>query len=65
MSYSMRLPEEEPRCECFYDEARDAMDRADCPFHCDVIDEPDPVSVLQVERKGPGASTSDAAEDAA
>jgi hypothetical protein len=49
----MRLPEEEPRCECFYDAARDAMDREDCPFHCDLIGEPDPGEALEVERKRP------------
>jgi len=32
----MREPEEEPVCECRYDEARDVMDRDDCPFHCDL-----------------------------
>jgi len=39
MSFCMLEPEEEPRCECRYDEARDVMDREDCPFHCDLIEE--------------------------
>ena len=25
-------------CECKYDEARDEMDREDCPFHCNLVD---------------------------
>ena len=36
MSWSMIEPEELPVCECWYDEARDVMDRDDCPFHCDL-----------------------------
>jgi len=35
MSYSFREPEWPAGCECRYDEARDEMDREDCPFHCD------------------------------
>jgi len=35
MSYSFREPEWPALCECKYDEARDEMDREDCPFHCD------------------------------
>ncbi len=38
MSWSMRLPEDPPVCECKYDEIRDEMDRDDCPFHCDLSD---------------------------
>ena len=40
MSYSFRLPEEDQICECKYDAVRDRMDREDCPFHCDVTDDP-------------------------
>ena len=40
MSYSFRLPEEDPICECKYDAARDRMNREDCPLHCDVVDDP-------------------------
>ena len=36
MSYSLRLPEEPPECECQYDVARDEMDRDDCHFRCDL-----------------------------
>jgi hypothetical protein len=35
----MLAPDEEPRCECRYNRARDAMDRDDCAFHCDLIEE--------------------------
>jgi hypothetical protein len=38
MSWSMIEPEELPVCECKYDEARDEMDRGDCPFHYDLVD---------------------------
>ncbi len=49
MSFSMLEPEEEPICECRYDAARDEMDRDDCPFHCDLVD--DSGAVVPVERK--------------
>jgi hypothetical protein len=42
MSYGFRLPEEEPVCECKYDEAHDRMDREDCPFHYDMADDDEP-----------------------
>jgi hypothetical protein len=42
MSYSFRLPEEDPVCECKYDEAHDRMDREDCPFHYDLADDEEP-----------------------
>lgn len=32
--FSFRLPEEDPVCECKYDEAHDRRNREDCPFHC-------------------------------
>jgi len=39
MSYSFREPEEPAICECKYDDIRDRMDREDCPFHCDLVDD--------------------------
>ena len=39
MSFSMLEPEETPVCECRYDEARDMMDREDCPFHRDLVEQ--------------------------
>ena len=36
MTYSFLEPEWPADCECKYDEARDEMDREDCPFHCDM-----------------------------
>ena len=39
MSYSFLEPEWPAVCECKYDEARDAMDREDCPFHFDLVDD--------------------------
>ena len=38
MSYSFREPEWPAVCECKYDEARDEMDREDCPFHSGAAD---------------------------
>lgn len=52
MSYSFRLPEEDPVCECKYDEVHDRMDREDCPFHCDMVDDSESPDVL-AERKPP------------
>src|SRR5205085_7381979 len=55
MSFSMLEPEETPVCECRYDEARDAMDREDCPFHRDLVDETDVVEVSELGlRRPPG-----------
>ena len=62
MSYSFRLPEEDPVCECKYDEVHDRMDREDCPFHCDLIDDFEPADPVWVERKPP-ASASHIASD--
>jgi hypothetical protein len=42
MSYSFRSPEQDPTCECKYDAVRDRMDRRDCPFHYDIVDDPEP-----------------------
>ena len=39
MSYSFREPEWPAVCECKYDEAHDEMDREDCPFHCDLMND--------------------------
>lgn len=38
MSYNFRIPEEDPICECRWDEVRQRMDRDDCHFHCDLPD---------------------------
>jgi len=38
VSYSFLEPEWPAYCECRYDEARDEMDREDCPFHCDLTE---------------------------
>lgn len=57
MSYSLRLPEEDPICECRYDEVHDRMDREDCPFHCDMTDDPEPAREFYVERKPPASVT--------
>lgn len=50
MSYSFRLPGEDPTCECKYDALRDRMDREDCPFHCDMAD--DPADGVRTEQPG-------------
>jgi len=52
MSYSFRLPEEEPVCECFYDDVHDRMDREDCHFHCDLVETADAAESAE-ERKPP------------
>jgi hypothetical protein len=54
MSFSFRLPEEDPVCECRYDEIRDRMDREACPFHCDIVDD-EPAGVLEAARKPPAS----------
>ena len=53
MSYSMREPRWESTCECKYDEARDEMDREDCPFHCAQVYDLPEVEAQQVQRKLP------------
>jgi hypothetical protein len=53
MSYSFREPEEHEVCECKYDEIRDRMDRDDCPFHCDLVDDAPEMEVPGPERKRP------------
>jgi hypothetical protein len=51
MNWSMLEPDDPPVCECKYDEARDVMDREDCPFHCDLVDEVQPKKMPEIERK--------------
>ena len=53
MSYSFREPEWPAVCECKYDEARDEMDREDCPFHCDPTDDPAEKEIQTATRKRP------------
>ena len=53
MSYSFREPEWPAVCECKYDEARDEMDREDCPFHCDLADKVAGQEPQTVMRKKP------------
>jgi hypothetical protein len=52
MSFSFRLPEEDPTCECKYDEVRDRMDWEDCPFHGHILEE-EAAEVLEADRKPP------------
>lgn len=47
MSYSFRIPEEEPICECRWDEARQRMDREDCVFHANLPEEPAEVEEIE------------------
>ena len=51
MSLSFRLPEEEPVCECKYDDLHDRMDREDCPFHCDMVEGNQPADSLRTLSK--------------
>jgi hypothetical protein len=53
MSFSFRLPEEDPICECKYDDVHDRMDREDCAFHCDIIEDAKPANALPAPRKPP------------
>ena len=53
MSFSFCLPEEDPVCECKYDEAHDWMDKEDCAFHCDMLEDSSSANVLPAERKPP------------
>jgi hypothetical protein len=61
----MREPEEAPICECKYDEARDEMDREDCPFHCDLVEDVPQQEAHPVRRKRPDSTTANPREDAA
>jgi len=53
MSYSFREPEEPAVCECKYDDIGDRMDCEDCPFHCDLVEDPPEIEVLSPQRKRP------------
>jgi hypothetical protein len=46
LSYSFREPEEPAVCECKYDEVHDRMDREDCPFHFDLLDDASAMQAL-------------------
>jgi hypothetical protein len=52
MSYSFREPEEPAACECKYDAIRDGIDREDCPFHCELVDDPAEIEVRTAKRQG-------------
>ena len=56
MSYSFREPEWPAVCECKYDEARDEMDRENCPFHFELADEVAEGEAQTATRKGPAPS---------
>ena len=51
MSYSFQEPEWPAVCECKYDEARDEMDREDCAFHFDLVDDRADEETQTVPRK--------------
>lgn len=53
MSYSFLEPEWPAVCECKYDEARDEMDREDCPFHFDLVVDRADEEALIAPRKMP------------
>jgi hypothetical protein len=53
MSWSMLEPDDPLVCECKYDEARDEMDQEDCPIHCDLVDQPNPMEGPREDRKPP------------
>jgi hypothetical protein len=58
MSYSFREPEWPADCECKYDEARDEMDRDDCPLHCDQIKDSESLPKPPLSRKPSGIARS-------
>jgi hypothetical protein len=64
VSYSLREPEWPAVCECKYDEARDEMDREDCPFHCNLVDDAAVEEIQTATPKKP-ARTGDINESAA
>jgi hypothetical protein len=64
VSYSFREPEWPAVCECKYDEARDEMDRDDCPFHDELVDNAEEEAVRTPPSKRP-ASTDEFRESAA
>ena len=49
MSYGFREPEEPPLCECKYDAIRDQMDREDCRFHCELVDDQAEMEIRSVK----------------
>jgi len=53
MSFNMLEPEEEPVCECWYDETLDRMDREDRPFHWELTDEPRAAAASGVKDRQP------------
>jgi len=55
MSFSFRLPEENPVCECRYDEIHDRMDREGCPFHCDTAEDTETAGLSHGDRKPPAS----------
>jgi len=65
MSWSMMEPEELPECECKYDEARDQMDREDCPFHCNLTGDVPAEEQCPIQRKQPAPLAVDPQEGAA
>lgn len=70
MSWSLEEPEEAPICECKYHEARDEMDREDCPFHCDLADSNEVADMpwqeaSPIQRKKPDSTAAKEQNDAA
>jgi hypothetical protein len=59
MSFSFRLPVEDPVCECKYDASHDRTDREDCPFHCHIVEDEAPAAPESVRK--PPASVADVA----
>jgi hypothetical protein len=53
MSYSFREPDDPAVCECKYDSIRDRIDREDCPFHRDLVEDPPEIEKLHPVRKRP------------
>jgi hypothetical protein len=61
----MLEPEEPLTCECKYDETCDEMDREECPFHCDLVDEVSQLEAHPAQRKKPDSAAANQKEDAA
>ena len=53
MSYNFLEPEWPAVCECKYDGVRDEMDREDCPFHVDLVDDAAAEEAQTASRKRP------------
>lgn len=64
MSWSMIEPEEPAVCECKYDEARDEIDRGDCPFHYDLVEDSLQPDAHPVRRRTPASAVANQQEDA-